>query len=110
MFRAENRIVRFEIALPQWDHFAVSQKGRERSEVQQRKAVEQAERQRWRALFLVIKAKLESVEQDIASFEEEFLAHIVMPDNKTVAQHILPNVAAAYESGRMQRLLPAKVG
>ena len=34
---------------------------------------EQACRQRWRALALVIKAKLEAIDAEISTFEEEFL-------------------------------------
>ena len=67
---------------------------------------EQACRQRWRALALVIKAKLEAVESGITTFEDEFLAHIVMPDGQTVATHIKPRIAEAYEGGRMLALMP----
>lgn len=66
-----------------------------------------AERQRWRALALVIKAKLEAVEAGITEFEEEFLAHIVLPNGGTVGQFMLPQVATAYETGQMPPLLPA---
>jgi hypothetical protein len=38
---------------------------------------EAATRQRWRALVLVIKAKLEAVEAGISTLESEFLANIV---------------------------------
>jgi len=40
---------------------------------------EKSQRQKWRALTLVIKAKLEAVASGICTFEEEFLAHIVLP-------------------------------
>jgi hypothetical protein len=66
---------------------------------------ERAERQKWRALLLVIKAKLESVENDIESFEEAFLAHIVMPGDQTVAEIVRPHIAASYKSGKL--LMPA---
>src|SRR5262245_44396717 len=68
---------------------------------------EQACRQRWRALALAIKAKLEAVESGIATFEEEFLAYVVMPDGQTVGQHVLPNVERAYSTGQMPPLLSA---
>ncbi|MCB1460941.1 MAG: hypothetical protein KDJ90_00580 [Nitratireductor sp.] len=70
-------------------------------------AWEQACRSRWRALFLCIKAKLESVESGIETFEDAFLAHIQMPDGKTVSEHVKPRIASAYETGSMQPLLPA---
>ena len=55
---------------------------------------------------MVIKAKLEAVESGISIFEEEFLAHLVLPDGKTVGQFMLPQVEAAYETGKMPKLLP----
>jgi len=67
---------------------------------------EQACRQKWRALLLVIKAKLEAVESGISVFEEEFLANIVMPDRRTVAEHVRPSIAIAYETGSMSQMLP----
>jgi hypothetical protein len=67
---------------------------------------ERACRQRWRALALVIKAKLEAVESGITTFEDEFLAHIVLPNGETVGESIKPRLKAIYESGTMQPLLP----
>jgi hypothetical protein len=63
-------------------------------------------RQRWRALLLVIKAKLESVGSGIETLEEAFYANIVMPDGQTVYEHTRKHVALAYETGQVQRLLP----
>lgn len=56
-------------------------------------------------MALVIKAKLEAVEAGIAAFEEEFLAHIVLPNGSTVGQFMMPQIAAVYETGRMPPLL-----
>ena len=67
---------------------------------------EQVGRQIWRALLLVIKAKLEAVEAGISVFDDEFLAHIVMPDGRTVAEHVKPSLALAYETGKVAPLLP----
>jgi len=39
------------------------------------------------------------------SFEEEFLAHIVLPDGTTVGQQIRPHIEKAYIDGKMPRLL-----
>jgi hypothetical protein len=68
-------------------------------------AWEQACRARWRSLLLCIKAKLESVEAGIETFEDAFLAHIQMPDGQTVGEHIKPRIAQAYQSGSMPPLL-----
>ena len=67
---------------------------------------EQACRSRWRALALAIKAKLEAVAIGITTFEDEFLAHIVLADGLTVSQHVRPKIADAYASGRVLPLLP----
>lgn len=109
-FKANNRIVRFTVAMPdpadkKFTHINIL---RRRTGSQVGKLVAQAERQRWRALFLVIKAKLESVESSIATFEEEFLAHIVLPDDRTVGDHIVPRIAEAYEQQDTRRLLNAQ--
>jgi hypothetical protein len=105
-FRAHGRHVRFWLPLPERREVATTPTGKQRSKAQIDKAVEQAERSRWRALHLVIKAKLEAVETGIVSFEDEFLSHIVMPDRKTVGEHLRPQIADAYEHGQMPALLP----
>jgi hypothetical protein len=99
-FKAYNRYVRFIVHLPDRAKYKMNTRvGAARWE--------QAERQKWRALLLVIKAKLECVENNIATFEEEFLAHIVMPGDRTVADMILPQIETAYASGQVGRLLEA---
>lgn len=65
-----------------------------------------AARQRCRALALVIKAKLESVESGIETLEQAFYANIVMPDGRTIYEVTREHVALAYESGQVQKLLP----
>ena len=62
---------------------------------------EKSQRQKWRALALVIKAKLEAVLSGICTFEEEFLAHIVLPNGQTAGQHMIPRIDQAYESGKV---------
>ena len=61
---------------------------------------------KWRALLLAIKAKLVSVDEGIETFEDAFMAHVVMPDGQTVAEHVRPRIASAYKEGKMQPLLP----
>ncbi len=112
-FRMNGRQIKFEIQMPdrQDPEFTMTPAGRERSHTQADSAWEQAGRQRWRALELVIKAKLEAVESGITEFDTEFLAHIVLPDGRTAGEWAVPQVAAAYESGAMpQKLLPPASG
>lgn len=105
-FRMRERIVRFIIDLPELEDFAKTPKGRDREDTTARKEWEQAIRQRWRALYLVIRAKLEAVESDISDFEEEFLANIILPDGTTVGEYLLPQIAKSYETGKFPKLLP----
>lgn len=67
---------------------------------------EQAERARWRAVLLCIKAKLESVAAGIETFEDAFLSHVVMPDGMTVGEHTRPAIASAYKGEPLPPLLP----
>lgn len=56
---------------------------------------EQFDRSRWRALLLVVKAKLEAIRSGIAVFEQEFLGFIVVPDtNRTIYEHAQPRLNA----------------
>lgn len=66
----------------------------------------QKSRARWRALLLVIKAKLESVDTGIETFEDAFLANIVMPDGRTVADHVRPAIESHYSGNTQVPLLP----
>ena len=66
---------------------------------------EQEARQKWRALLLVIKAKLESVDAGIATFEEAFATDIVLPDGKTVWEHVREPIELAYSTGKSTPLL-----
>ncbi len=109
-FKMKNRMVRFILDLPPMEDYRKTPgRGRARSDSDTYHHWEQACRQCWRALALVIKAKLEAVESGISIFEEEFLAHLVLPDGKTVGQFMLPQIERAYQSGKMPKLLPASV-
>lgn len=110
-FTMSGRQVRFVLTMPSKDaeEFHIYMRGsvrHRRDPEPARKLWEQACRQRWRALALVIKAKLEAIESDISTFDDEFLAHIVLPDNKTVGDHARERVAIAYRDGTMLPLLP----
>jgi hypothetical protein len=71
---------------------------------------EQRIRSRWRALLLVIKAKLEAIDIGILTVEDAFLADIVLPDRQTVAEVMRPQIEAAYASGQMPPLLGYRSG
>lgn len=103
-FVINDRQIRFMLPLPSATdpQFTRTPAKRQlRSPAQQAAAYEQAVKQRWRALALVIKAKLEAVEAGIVTFDEEFGMHFVLPSGRTVAQEVLPAMVEAYRLGRM---------
>jgi hypothetical protein len=114
-FSMHDRMVRFNIPMPDktdkeittyrsggWD--------RKRTAGAIEEKFNQALRQRWRALVLVIKAKLEASESGITDFETEFLSHIILPDGSTVGQWAKPQIHQAYTSAKMPQLLPGSSG
>lgn len=64
------------------------------------KVFERATRRCWQALALAIDAKLGAAESGVATLESEFLAHVVLPGNRTVLDELQPVIDSAYRSGR----------
>lgn len=110
-FKMHNRIVRFDMPMPPLADFrkvSVNRHGsRDRTPAEQAQARSKIVRQRWRCLALAVKAKLEVVESGVATFEQEFLAHIVLAHNRTVYQEIAPRLEEAYTTGKPIQLLPS---
>lgn len=111
-FRAKDRMVRFNLPLPKQDeerflkyhHGAGKMLPRKADDA--RKQWEQACRERWRSLLLNIKAKMDAVDTGIESFEQAFLAQIVLPDGKLMGDYAVAAIAKAYATGKLPQLLP----
>ena len=86
LFGLADRQIRFRVT---WENTAASKK------------------QRARALLLVIKAKLESVVSGVETFEQAFLANIVMHDGKTVHERVSGDMALEYKTGQPKMFLIA---
>jgi hypothetical protein len=100
MFESSGRRIKFSLPLPTPDDKMFSEDGRGKVTEARRKVLcEQEHRRRWRALCLVIKAKLEAVESGISSFQNEFLANIVVMNGATFGEWAAPQLAKAYEQG-----------
>ncbi|HEY2848339.1 MAG TPA: hypothetical protein VGI97_00550 [Gemmatimonadaceae bacterium] len=93
VFQFKERRVRLDVPMPTAREAGTAERA------------ERATRQRWRALLLVIKAKLEAVESGISTLEQEFLAHVVTESGRTIGEIIIPQISEAVRAGR---LLPAK--
>jgi hypothetical protein len=108
MFVIEDRHIRFDLPLPDRnsrEFVRTPVRDTFRSPEACEAAWEQACRQRWRALALVIKAKLEAVDTGITTVEDEFLAHTVLPDGTTMGEWSKPQIDEAYRVGHMPQNL-----
>lgn len=76
---------------------------------EQAKEWEQACRSLWRALLLVIKAKLEAVTVGISTIEREFLADIVLPGGGTVGDSVMAQLPHLPSDGAGRLMLTGRV-
>ena len=112
-FKYRELTARFQVLLPDRDDPDIvytPKRHHRRTPEDQEKAYDQAVRQRWRSLLLLIKAKLEAIDMGIASFEEEFLPYMVLPDGRTVTEGLMPAIYRAAEGGTDLPMLPTGRG
>lgn len=105
-FSCRNLLIKFVVPLPDQNskRFTFTERGKRRPPHLCSAEYEQATRSVWRSLLLCIKAKLESIEAGIETFEEAFLAHVVLPGGDTVGQWAKTAIPEAYASGAMPTL------
>jgi hypothetical protein len=107
-FHLNGRSIRFRLPLPKREDYLRSQRG---TGWQDNKPSTidnlwmQASRERWRQLHLCIKAKLESVEQEIELFDDAFLSQIVTPDGETIGEKVKPQMTALMDGRPLRPLL-----
>lgn len=65
---------------------------------------QQALRERWRAIVLLLKAKLELVKLGVSTVEKEFLADMVLPNGQTVNTSLGEVISRALAAGTMPTL------
>jgi hypothetical protein len=101
-FRGGGRQFRIVVSLPGSDGSMASPGDTAEGPVREAKAkeLERANRRFWHALSLSIDAKLGAAAAGVASLESEFLAHVVLPGNRTVLDELEPVIDSAYRSGR----------
>lgn len=104
-FAFKRRLIRFVVGIPSpTDKECAVRNGKKLTPLQAEANAAQLERQRWRALLLCVKAKLEIVKAGIVNFETEFLAYTVLANKKTVAEELLPRIDIAIAGGTMPML------
>lgn len=104
-FRYKRIPIILELNLPDPKDFEETPRGRQRTPSAGLQEWEKACRQQWRAMALIIKAKLEGIESGITTFEKEFLAFISLPNGSTVADIALPKITKALQENKMPKLM-----
>lgn len=115
-FRLRGRVYRIRVPLPDPDDdelFRWTQGSnrygtfrRQRSQQARDNLYEQAVRTRWRAMLLIVKAKLEAVDLGVMSFEEAFISDTLLPNEQTLGEWAEDQVTEAYAHGTMPERLP----
>lgn len=108
MFEYKGLLIQMTVKFPDKNDFSKTDSGKKRIESAIESSYDQAIRQRWRALLLAIKAKLEAVECGISTIEQEFLAFIMMPDGRNISDHLIPELNKIVLSGNMPKMLTFK--
>lgn len=80
---------------------------RTRTPKQAEQAAEQELKRRWRALSLIVKAKLEVIASGQSTIGREFMADMLLPSGKTVGEEMEPKLIQAAQQGKMPKLLPS---
>ena len=109
-FRIDKRMVRLEIPMPVLkdvpNNNGVEGKGfRTYSDSQRQRLLEQMERQRWRAIVLLTKARLEAVAIGIETIETAFLSGFVTPNGQTVGELLRGQLDKVIAEGGKVKLL-----
>jgi hypothetical protein len=112
MFALAGRQVRVDVALHPKGETENAPRGSrywgpdERRRWQEGRRQQQA-RSTWRGLLLLLKAKLEAVEGGYTTVEREFLADVILPGGRSVAEMVSAVVERAYLTGKPPLLTEA---
>lgn len=98
--------VRIALFLPSVVRFMETPTGQKRAPSAAAKVHEQAIRQRWRSLKLIIQAKFEAVDCGISTIEREFLADVLLPSGETFGDRFIPEIEAVVAGRGLPQLLP----
>lgn len=107
-FRLRGRHVRYTVERPSATESIVTSypSGKPRPRHLHGEAIAAEHRRRWRALLLIVKAKLELVAGGDSEFDDEFLSHVMLPDGSLVGEWLAPQLDQAYQSRTMPSLMP----
>jgi len=95
--------VQMTVPIPMISNAPQTRRGRWLTDDQKREWVEQQARERWRQLLLALKAKFTALENGLETFEQTFLAHLVV-GGVHLGDRLLPAVRQAQEKGTQLQL------
>ncbi|HEV2036914.1 MAG TPA: hypothetical protein VGU71_22410 [Candidatus Dormibacteraeota bacterium] len=101
-FRLAGRYAQLHVPPPTGKKLAELRLRRPRTD--DREIADQEERRCWRALLLLVKAKLEAIESGITTAEREFMPDLLLADGRRLEQWAAPELAAMYETGSLPAL------
>ena len=96
--------IQMTVEFPNRSEFSKTDTGKTRIDSSIETQYNQAIKQRWRALLLAIKAKLEAIECGISTIEQEFLAFMIMPDNRPLGDHLIPKMHQIAKNCKLPKL------
>jgi hypothetical protein len=109
-FKLREKFFKLSVPLPDRkarDITHTPSRGQLRSIEAQEAAYEQAVKQRWRAIALLVKALLEANESGLEALVELLLQSLILlPDGSTVGEWMQPQIDRAYLEGTMPHFLP----
>lgn len=105
MFEYNGLMIQLSVNFPEKKDFEKTETGKKRIDSAVESALNQAIRQRWRALTIAIKAKLEAIECGISTIEQEFMAFVMMPDGRPLGEHVVPKLHELAQGGDMPKML-----
>lgn len=90
MFTLKERRIKISMIMPTKEESRIDSAGRRMQFNQQR--YDKQIRQRWRALLLVVTAKLEGVQSGIETVEQAFMPYLLLPNGSTVGEAVLTQI------------------
>lgn len=92
LFELNKRSIRINLPMPVRDDYSITLAGQKRNDAQIDKMYDQAVKQKWRALLLIIRAKLEAIESGITTMEDQFLSYMLLPNGQLLGDYIKPQL------------------
>jgi hypothetical protein len=104
-FAMNKRLIKMKIRFPSKNDVAISPAGRKRKPEALEREYVKAILQMWRALVLVVKAKLEAIAIGLTTIDDEFLGFIVLPSGQTIGEWAHRELEEIYKTGKVPALI-----